>query len=599
MRQSLRAAWVLMAISFRADPVRTVATVVLMTFTSAASAVFAFGLKILTDAAVAGDTRGVLVASAVIVVVLGALITTGWTGFHLQTILAEKAQVLIDQRLIEMVEDVPGIEHHERPDYHDEIELLRHERARLSKVLDAIVGNIGLVVQIGGTALLLAHLHPILLTLPLFALPSLWTSSIAERLRQRTLDECAEPIRATSHLFELATTPASGKELRVFGLGPHLLDRHNRGWDQVDSRISASARRSVMLSSAGWLFFSIGYAGAIFFVVRRAVLGQATPGDVLLALTVAAQINMQISGAVGMVMWVMASMKVARRYLWLADYAKEARAKLATAMGQPLPVPDVVREGIRFESVAFRYPGTETDVLSGVDLFVPAGTTIAVVGDNGAGKTTLVKLLCRFYEPTSGVITLDGINIQRFDPEEWRTRLSAGFQDFARFELLAGQTVGVGLLTQMDDEPAVVGALQRAGAEGVAPTLPTGLSTQLGRSFDGGVELSGGQWQKLALGRAMMREHPLLLVLDEPTASLDAETEHALFERYAQGARRIAETSGAITVLVSHRFSTVRMADLIVVVDGGRVVEAGSHRDLIEAQGLYAELYELQARGYR
>jgi len=210
-----------------------------------------------------------------------------------------------------------------------------------------------------------------------------------------------------------------------------------------------------------------------------------------------------------------------------------------------------------------------------------------------------VKLLARFYEPTEGRILVEGVDLRCFDPAEWRTRWAAGFQDFARFELLAGETVGVGDLPRMEEKAAIGSALARAAATDVVDGLPHGTRTPLGRTFDDGVELSGGQWQKLALGRAMMRESPLVLVLDEPTASLDAFTEHELFSRYAQTAGRVAAETGAITILVSHRFSTVQMADFIVVLDSGRLVEVGSHEELMSRGGLYAELFELQARAYR
>ena len=224
---------------------------------------------------------------------------------------------------------------------------------------------------------------------------------------------------------------------------------------------------------------------------------------------------------------------------------------------------------------------------------------MALVGENGAGKTTLVKLLCGLYRPTAGQVAIDGVDLVRLDVDAWRRRTSGCFQDFVAFELLAGTAVGVGDLERLDNEAAVRAALVRAHAADVVSTLVQGLETQLGRSFDGGVELSVGQWQKLALGRAMMREGPLLLVLDEPTASLDAHTEHALFERYAKVSRGIGASNGAISLIVSHRFSTVRMADLIVVLDGGRLREVGTHEELMERGGLYASLYRLQARAYR
>jgi ATP-binding cassette subfamily B protein len=304
-----------------------------------------------------------------------------------------------------------------------------------------------------------------------------------------------------------------------------------------------------------------------------------------------------------------------RRLAWLEDYAASLTARA------DLPVPSRLAEGIRFQGVSFAYPGTDRLVLEDVDLLLPAGAVVAVVGENGAGKTTLVKLLSKFYEPTAGRILVDGVDLSRMPAEDWRTRLAGAYQDFFRFEFPARQSVGVGDLPRLDDAGAVSTAVTRAGADDVIDHLAAGLETQLGPTWPDGVEVSFGQWQKLALARGFMRDGPLLLVLDEPTAALDAETEHALFERYAAGARpsspgagegegddgRVGEGEGEggragdgrITILVSHRFSTVRMADLIVVLDGARVAEVGSHEELLARGGQYAELYGIQASAYR
>jgi ATP-binding cassette subfamily B protein len=237
---------------------------------------------------------------------------------------------------------------------------------------------------------------------------------------------------------------------------------------------------------------------------------------------------------------------------------------------------------------------------------LPAGKVVAIVGENGAGKTTLVKLLSKMYEPSSGSIFLDDTPLARLPAEEWRARLAGAFQDFFRFEFRARHTVGLGDVPRLDDEPAVSAAVDRAGAGDVVARLTSGLDTQLGPTWPNGAELSFGQWQKLALARGFMRDQPLLLVLDEPTAALDAETEHALFERYAAAARGTSlvvgsgeSADGRITILVSHRFSTVRMADLIVVLDGARLVEVGTHEELMAKGGQYAELYNIQATAYR
>jgi len=231
-----------------------------------------------------------------------------------------------------------------------------------------------------------------------------------------------------------------------------------------------------------------------------------------------------------------------------------------------------------------------------VNLDLPTGCTVA--GENGAGKTTLVKLLCGFYTPTSGRIAVDGTDLARLPVEQWRERIAAGFQDFVRFELVARESVGVGDLAAIDEPEAVLDALERADGRELVERMPSGLETHLGKSYADGAELSGGQWQKIALARAMMRTRPLLLILDEPTSALDAHAEHVLFERYAESARAVARATGGIAIFVSHRFSTVRMADRIVVVEGGRIVEQGSHDELVALGRIYAELFALQAAAY-
>jgi ATP-binding cassette subfamily B protein len=294
-----------------------------------------------------------------------------------------------------------------------------------------------------------------------------------------------------------------------------------------------------------------------------------------------------------------------RRLAWLEDYA----ASFASAGDEPPPAR--LAQGIRLESLSFAYPGTDRLVLAGVDLFLPAGAVVAIVGENGAGKSTLVKLLCKLYAPTAGRILIDGVPLSRLRTADWRARLAGAFQDFFRFELPAGLGVGLGDVPRLDDAGAVARAVDRAGAADVVARLPAGLATQLGPTWPAGVEVSFGQWQKLALARGFMRDEPLLLVLDEPTAALDAETEHALFERFAAAARGnddvaasaaaapAGAATGRVTLLVSHRFSTVRMADLIVVLDGHRVAQVGSHQELMAQGGPYAEVYGLQASAYR
>jgi ATP-binding cassette subfamily B protein len=322
---------------------------------------------------------------------------------------------------------------------------------------------------------------------------------------------------------------------------------------------------------------------------------RAPAADVLLVLAAGARLSAYIGASVGEIGFLRGFwMDGSRRLAWLEDYAQ------AVAASGDLAVPAVLRHGIRLDHVSFAYPGTSRIVLDDVSVTLPAGAVVAIVGENGAGKTTLVKLLAKMYEPSSGSILVDDTPLARLPAVEWRTRLAGAFQDFFRFEFRARHSVGLGDVPRLDDEPAVIAAVDRAGASDVVDRLQSGLDTQLGPTWPSGVELSFGQWQKLALARGFMRDQPLLLVLDEPTAALDAETEHALFESYAARARGKGENpNGRITVLVSHRFSTVRMADVIIVLDGARLVEAGTHEELMANGSTYSELYAIQAAAYR
>jgi ATP-binding cassette subfamily B protein len=310
-------------------------------------------------------------------------------------------------------------------------------------------------------------------------------------------------------------------------------------------------------------------------------------------LTAGARLSSYVGATVGEIgflrgVWINGS----RRLAWLENYAA------VVARDADLPAPSAISDGIQFDHVTFSYPGSANRALDDVSLFLPSGAVVAIVGENGAGKTTLVKLLAKLYHPGSGRILIDGTDLARIEATQWREHLAGAFQDFFRFELRAVQTIGLGDLPRADSEPTVFAALDRAGARDVVESLPAGLHTQLGPTWHDGVDVSYGQWQKLALARGFMRDEPLIAALDEPTAALDAETEHQLFERYASRAQE-RRANGSITILVSHRFSTVRMADLIVVLDGARAVEIGSHEELMALGGRYAELYRIQAKAYR
>ena len=597
LRTSATALGVVVALAVRADRRGAATMLGLRLLAALANTAFAWFMKLIVDAAVARDldaaTRGAMLVAACI----GLAQLGNNLAFRVRIRLEENMSLLIDDELIQLAAGVPGIEHHERPDYLKELELLSQARVSLSQTAGAVFEVAAVLVRGAGTVLLLGGLHPLLLLLPVAAIPSLLAGRRATLLREAALERTAEQSRLGRELFDLATTAPPAKELRLFGLGDELVARHHTAWmTHYDNLLRAQARGAVA-TTVGWLLFTGGYTAAVVFVAIRAINGALSIGDVYLAMNLAGQVNSQVAQFVATYSWSVSTMKSARRYLWLRDYAAEANRTLQ--VGTPASAPDRLASGIEFHEVAFRYPDTDQDVLTGVTLSIPAGTTVAFVGENGAGKTTLIKLLCRFYEPTSGTILVDGVDLRRMDIAAWRERISAGFQDFARFEFLAQHVVGVGSLPSLDDDTEVRAALARAGAPDIADQLPDGLATQLGKSFEHGAELSLGQWQQLALGRTKMRTAPLVLILDEPTASLDAQTEHALFERYAETARAIGERTGSITLLVSHRFSTVRMADLIVVIEDGRITEQGSHSQLMARDATYAELYELQARAYR
>lgn len=597
MRRGIRAIGTALAVSFRVDPWRAAGVFLLTPISGVLGALVGVWLKFITDGTVRGDLGlaiwGAVLCGATSVVHLAVALG----GFTMSMRLREAADLEVDRRLIQIAATVPGIEHFERPEYMDRLELLRTGRSGLSQVVSPLAQALRTLVEIVTTAGVLFTVHPALATLPLFGVPSLIVATRSQRQIEAMSERLAEPRRQALHLFDAATTEGPAKEVRVFGLTNELVARHGRVWQEIHDEMGTTYVRVALVRMVGWSFFAAGFALAIGVVAREAVAGRATAGDVILATWVGMHINQTVGGVGWILGWLMTALKTVGRYLWLTDYGRDARAAVARPGGFR-PTPDRLDGGVTLTDVGFAYPGTTDPVLRDVNLHLPAGATVAVVGDNGAGKSTLVKLLCRFYEPSEGSITVDGVPLADIDPDTWRARMSGGFQDYARFEVEALTTVGVGDLPHVDDRVAVGSALSRAASESVVSELPDGLDTMLGSSA-GGRDLSGGQWQKLALGRAMMRERPLLLVLDEPTAAIDAETEHALFEAYADASRVMGRETGGITVLVSHRFSTVRIADLIVVVDGGRIAEAGTHAELMARAGPYAELYELQAGGYR
>jgi ATP-binding cassette subfamily B protein len=555
----------------------------------------ALGLRQITNSSLSGNLGGATLAGAVVGVLVLCDLTFGHFAHFFFFELADLYSVSVNQELMQLSNGSLGIEQHERAEYSDKLELLRNEFNHLWGSVEQVFSSIGLVTAMLMTGIILAGLSPLLLLLPLFALPPLlggrWANERVDRARVASAGE----IRLGRHLLYLAFDADAAKEIRLFGIQDELARREEELWTRVTRRLWRAELGGIVLQMAGQLLFAAGYVGAVLLVVKQTIDGHGSVGNVVLVVALAAQVNAQVAQVLNVVQQLQRTSKAVTRLLWLRAFS----ARLHPVVSDPAPVPERLQRGIALHGVSFRYPATETDVLRDVELEIPPGTTVAIVGENGAGKSTLVKLLCRFYEPTTGSITLDGVDLRRFDADDWRLRIAAGFQDFYRFELIARESVGVGGLELGPEEHPVLAALDRAHATDVVGVLPEGLATQLGKSYADGSELSGGQWQKVALGRAMMRETPLLLILDEPTSALDAHAEHALFERYAATARAVGTATGAVTVFVSHRFSTVRMADLILVIRDGEIAERGSHGELMELGGTYAELFELQAAAYR
>ncbi|GAA4690089.1 ABC transporter ATP-binding protein [Phytohabitans rumicis] len=584
-RQLLHTAW-------RMDRARTVFSIILMVCGAVAAPLLAVGLGWMTDAVVGGRWREAAWNGALVAVLGIVSLTFSHFAHILYFELSELAEIDFDKQLIALSNGTVGIAHHERAEQADSLTVLQHESRRFRTGLEALLNGMGLALAMVLTAVLLARLHPLLLLLPLAAIPPLFTGRVAEGRLDAAKTKTAEPVRLALNLFGLATSSRHAGEVRVFRLEDELRRRRAELWEQATGGLHRAQLAAAGIRVAGQLVFAAAYVGGVLLILRDAANGRHSVGDVVLAVALAAQVNQQVTLAVALMQDLQRMASAYRRM----DHIRAAVGAPGLAEQPP---PDRLREGIVLSGVAFSYPASEATALRDVDLTLPAGSIVAFVGENGAGKTTLVKLLCGFYQPTGGRVLVDGVDLRALPMPAWRQRIAAGFQDFVRYEFLVQQAVGVGDLARIDDAGAVRAALDRARSADVLDHLPDGLRSQLGKSHADGAELSGGQWQKIALGRALMRDTPLLLVLDEPTSALDPQAEHALFERYAEQARRVGETTGAITVLVSHRFSTVRMADQIVVVRDGRVAEVGSHAELVRRGGQYAELYALQAQAYR
>jgi ATP-binding cassette subfamily B protein len=593
IRSSRRQLALLVGTSFRAAPWTATACLAMYIVAGAATVYYSKGFQVMTDGAIHRDGGQIALGAGLV----ASLFTLGWllaiVGGSESSLLTDRVNLMLGVQIARLAASAPTLEHLERPELLGRLDQLTTNRRKLAAAPGQVYRLLGQAVRAILTVVLLATVYPPLVIVPLLAFAPALADRRASRVQQASDDALAEDRRLVADLFSLATSADSARELRTYGVTQLVAGRHAALTESVRRASVRSALRAAAWEAAGWLVFAAGLVAAIVVLVLRAAHGHVSPGSVVMSVSLLRRAQTQISSSTDTAGSFNAARRAAAQLLWLEDHVK---ALAGSATRKP---PSRLSTAIRLEALEFAYPGSEEErVLGPLELELPAGRTVALVGENGAGKSTLVKLLCALYRPTAGRILVDGLDLAEIEVEAWRGAVSATFQDFVRFQLMLGESVGVGELALIDDELRVRDALEHAGAATLERELPDGLMTHVGTRYTGGRELSGGQWQRLALARGLMRGAPLLVVLDEPASSLDVPTETAIFERYARAARSAAQAQGTITLMVSHRFSTVRSADLIVVLEHGRVIETGSHAELIAAGGTYAELYDLQARAY-
>ncbi|ANS68997.1 ABC-type multidrug transport system, ATPase and permease component [Streptomyces lincolnensis] len=574
----------------RTDRVRSLIVVAVVILEQATGIGLAVLLGLFSEAANRHSTGDVLTlalcAAVFVMLTQGTFIAGYFTRLRLQ----EEIQNDVERQFLDVVGTTPTLEVHERSSRSDKAALYRDARGEIGPGFDRLLLLAGAALVLIASAALMASVVPVLAVLPLFAVPTVLATRAADDKRGQAMERATPRTRLAGHLFTLATTAAPGRETRLFGLAGELRRRHREAWDSAGRDIARADRRARIPIALAWLFFVLAYAIAIVLMVRAGLSGDASLGLVVTAIAVSSQITGQVQGVLSMTFWTLESLRATRAFLDVVEDAAVERAAVVPAT--PVAVPARLDHGIKVEGLDFQYWNRDQPSLNGIDIEFPAGAVVALVGENGAGKSTFVKMLSGLYQPSAGRVLVDGTDLAQFAPEDWRSRITVAFQDPVHIEMSLRDTIGLGRLQRRDDPERILEALRTAGGDKLLASLPEGLETRLGRKSWDGKGLSGGQWQTVANARAAMRQEPLLRILDEPTSSLDARAEEWLFQQYAG----LSRLEGGVTVLVTHRFTTARAADLIVVLDGGRVVEVGTHDTLSQADGLYAELFRLQAR---
>ena len=502
----------------------------------------------------------------------------------LRSLLTRHVNTLIIDKSISL-----DLQFYEDPVFYDN---MQNARRRADSSALAIVTSISQVAQqlitlISLVVLLVGFSPWLAVVVILAAVPNFLSNSRFAEMAFRALTHRAPEARLLSYIENLLTSNETVKEIKLFGLGESLKQRYEDLFTQFLEEDTSIARRNTYASLAWGMLSNLAYYGSYIWVIVRTITQAITLGDMTMFLSV----FRQSQRAVQMLLENFSRLYENNLYLDnLLDFLKIEPALEIPENGKIAPAP--ILEGVRFENVSFKYPGSEKFVLKNVNLFIKPGESIALVGLNGAGKTTLIKLLTRLYDPTEGRITLDGTDLRDFDLQSLHQRFGVIFQDFVRYQFSVKENIGFGQVEELENQERIEVAADKGGATEVIAELSEGYETVLGRRWNRGHELSGGQWQKIALSRAFMRKAEVL-ILDEPTSALDAEAEYEIFLRF----RELMQ--GRVAVLISHRFSTVRMADRIVVLSEGRIIELGSHEELMARNQSYAHLFNLQAEGYR